>query len=73
MNSITGLVFTGILASGIGYLTIKGFYREAINIKNGSCCGSESCGCGGSCGGCGDNCCHDKEIVNQHVDDVKKG
>lgn len=65
MDSMTGLFSTLILAGGIGYLTIRGFRREAANLKNGTCCGSESCscGCGSGCGGnSGGECQHCGEL-----------
>ncbi|AEG59153.1 hypothetical protein [Desulforamulus ruminis] len=57
MENITGLVVTAVLAAGIGFLTLRGFRREVSSIKNGSCCGSDSCGCGGSCSS---QCSHDE-------------
>lgn len=51
MENITGVISTVILAAGIGFLTLRGIYREATNLKNGGCCGSDSCGSGSCCGG----------------------
>lgn len=59
VESLTGLFSTLILAAGIGFLTIWGFRREAVNLKNGTCCGSESCSCGGNCS---DECRHDEDL-----------
>lgn len=51
MEGLTGLFATVILALGIGYLTVRGFCREAVNLKNSTCCGSGSCSCAGNCSG----------------------
>lgn len=55
MINITGILSTGILAALIIFLTIRGFRREIKNIRNGSCCSSDSCACGCQCRA---NCSH---------------
>ncbi|MEG6513684.1 hypothetical protein V6C32_17465 [Desulforamulus ruminis] len=59
MENITGLVVTVVLAAGIGFLTLRGFRREVSSIKNGGCCGSDSCSCGSSCS-CSSQCSDDE-------------
>lgn len=51
MEHIGGIAITGLLATGIAYWTLKGFYKEASHIKHG-CCGSGNSGCAG----CSNNC-----------------
>jgi len=66
MEGFTGLIATLILAAGIGFLTLRGFCREAANLKNGTCCGTGSCSCGGGGDSCGSNCSgehyHDEDL-----------
>lgn len=64
MDNVTGLLVTGVLVAGIGYLTLNGFRREVRVMKDGGCCGgSGSCGCGGTMGGCcGGNCSSNKAL-----------
>ncbi|MBM7867682.1 hypothetical protein GTO89_13635 [Heliobacterium gestii] len=57
MEIITAFLTTAILALAIGWLTVRGFYREAQNLKKGTCdCASGGCGGTGGCGGCSGNC-----------------
>lgn len=64
VENVTGVISTVILAAGIGFLTLRGFHREATNLKNGGCCSSGSC-CGCDCGGH----CHDQ---HDHQEDPKQ-
>ncbi|ABZ85575.1 hypothetical protein HM1_3071 [Heliomicrobium modesticaldum Ice1] len=58
MEVITAFLATAGLALAIGWLTLRGFYREAKNLKEGSChCASGGCsGCDGKCACRSDEC-----------------
>jgi hypothetical protein len=69
MEGFGGVLATLLLAAGIGYLTFRGFRREAASLKNGTCCGSTSCSCKGNCGN--KECHHDEEDPAQKNIDSK--
>ncbi|ACV62515.1 hypothetical protein Dtox_1658 [Desulfofarcimen acetoxidans DSM 771] len=74
-ESFTGLLSTLTLAAGIGFLTVKGFYREAVNLKKGNCCGPGNLSCGGKCGNCVGNCsgeCYHEGGVGQDTEVAEK-
>ncbi|SFG13746.1 hypothetical protein SAMN05660649_00829 [Desulfotomaculum arcticum] len=72
MEGYSGVLSTVILAAVIGFFTFRGFRREAANLKNGTCCGSESscCNCSGNCQG---SSCHTEDAQQSSTNTKKPG